>query len=118
MRPTLLTATVWDRIRERMEKRSMTRWEYAALHRYWRVWRYHRRHAHAHGDRLLRLAEYELVRAVTMAHIAEKWAPAIRTINSAFESTHDAMRRAGRALLPLGRAYAEVKQERLGTTDG
>lgn len=113
-----LNDTVWDRIRERMEKRSMTRFEYAALARYWRVRRYRRRHAHAHGDRLLRVAENDLARAITMAYIAEKWAPAIRAINSMVESVNAAAVRAMLALAPLARSLATTQDEGVSTTDG
>jgi hypothetical protein len=118
--PTMfpLNDRVWDRIRERMEKRSMTRFEYTALARYWRVRRRamrqsQRSHPHAHHGRLLRRAEEDLARAVTMAYIAEKWAPTMRALNSMIESVNDAAKRAARALAPLAQAFATAKAEGL-----
>jgi hypothetical protein len=68
---------LWDRIRDRLDRRVMTRYEYAALSRYWRVRRYGRRHAYAHGDRLIREAEQRLVFAVGLGIATQKWRPLI-----------------------------------------
>ena len=105
-----LTATVWDRIRDRMERRAMTRYEYAMLARYWRVRRRAMRFG-VHHERQLRRAEEDLARAVAMAYIAEKWAPTIRWFNGLVNSVNNAMREGMRAAAPLVRALAATSKE-------
>jgi hypothetical protein len=110
-----LNSTVWLRLRERMDARSLTRYEYAALARYWRVRRRAVRrsltHAHSHYGRDLRIAEENLACAVTVAYVAEKWRPAIRVLNAGILSVNERMREAMKALAPLARALASVSEE-------
>jgi len=91
----------------------MTRYEYAALARYWRVRRRAMRYG-AHHERQLRRAEEDLARVVTLAFIAEKWAPTIKWLNTISISFIEAATSAFRSLAPitrqLAKAHAQAKE--------